>query len=141
MSEYVAKEGGGPELTLEELKAEQEKLAEKAERKRLESFWWAAVIIWAGLVFIADYLGFLPEIREVGAWSWIFLGAGAFGLIGAGIRVISADLPNPSGWDYFWSALFLIIGAGGFVGGGIAFPIVLIVIGLAILGNVLFRRD
>ena len=141
MTEHVAKESGDSEMTLEELKVEQEMLREKTERKRLEAFWWGAVIIWAGLVFIADYLGVLPNIREAGAWSWIFLGAGVFGLIGAVIRVASDGLPNPTGWDYFWSALFLIIGASGFVGGGIAFPIVLIVIGLAILGNVLFRRD
>ena len=141
MTEHVVKETINQEATIEELKAEQEAMQEKAERKRLESFWWAAVIIWAGIVFIADYMGLLPNIREAGAWSWIFLGAGVFGLIGALIRVVSDGLPNPTGWDYFWSALFLIIGAGGFVGGGIAFPIVLIVIGLAILGNVLFRRD
>ncbi len=141
MTEHIARETMERETTIEELKVEQEAMKEKAERKRLESFWWAAVIIWAGFVFFADYLGILPEFREAGAWSWIFLGAGIFGFIGAVIRLVSADLPDPSGWDYFWSTIFLIIGAGGFVGGGIAFPIALIVIGLAILGNVLFRRD
>ena len=141
MTEHVAKETMEQDATIEELKAEQEAMQEKAERKRLESFWWAAVIIWAGIVFIADYLNILPEIGGANAWSWIFLGAGVFGLLGALIRMASADLPKPTGWDYFWSVLFLIIGAGGFVGGGITFPIVLIVIGLAILANVLFRRD
>ena len=141
MTEHVAKETGDTDLSLEELKAEQEMMREKAERKRLEGFWWAAVLIWAGLLLVADYLGVLPQIREENVWSWIFLGAGIFGLLGALIRVISAELPNPTGWDYFWSALFLVIGASGFIGGGIAFPIVLIVIGLAILVNVLVNRD
>ena len=141
MAEHVAKESGDSEMTLEELKAEQEMLRDKAERKRLEGFWWAAVLIWAGVILVADYFGILPEIGEANAWSWIFLGAGLFGLIGALIRVAYVDLPKPTGWDYFWSVLFLIIGATGFFGGGVAFPIVIVVIGLAILANAIFRRD
>ena len=141
MTEHVVQETIDQEATIEELKAEQEVMHEKAKRKRLETFWWATAIVWAGLVFLADYLGVLPEYREVNAWSWIFLGAGIFGLLGALIRAASADLPKPTSWDYFWSALFLIIGAGGFFGGGIAFPIAIIVICVAILANALFRRD
>lgn len=140
MTEHVARETADHEATIEELKVEQEVLQEKAERKRLESFWWGAVIIWAGFVLIADYLDLLPQVREADAWSWIFLGAGVLGLIGALVRTASRDLPKPTGWDYFWSALFLIIGASGFFGGGIAFPLALMVIGVAILANVLFRR-
>lgn len=141
MAEQVVTETGDPEVALEEMKAEQALLQEKAERKRLETLWWAAVFIWAGIVFVADYLDVLPEIREADAWSWIFLGAGVLGLLGALVRTASADLPKPTGWDYFWSALFLIIGASGFFGGGIAFPIALLVIGVAILANVLFRHQ
>ena len=141
MTEHVVKETADHETTIEELKAEQEAMQEKAKRKRLESFWWAAVIIWAGIVFIADYLNILPEMGGANAWSWIFLGAGVFGLLGALVRVASADLPKPTSWDYIWSAIFLIIGASGFFGGGIAFPIALIVIGVAILANVLFRHE
>lgn len=141
MTQYVVKESGESELTLEELKAQQEMLSEKAERKRLESYWWAAVLIWSGLILVAELLGILPEIGTANAWSWIFLGAGVFGLIGALIRVVNPDLPKPTGWDYFWSTLFLIIGAAGFFGGGIAFPIVLVVVGIAILANIFFRND
>ena len=141
MTQHVVNESGESELTLEELKAQQEMLSEKAERKRLESYWWAAVLIWSGLILVAEFLGILPEIGTANAWSWIFLGAGVFGLIGAFIRVVNPDLPAPTGWDYFWSVLFLIIGATGFFGGGIAFPIVLVVVGIAILANVFFRDD
>lgn len=141
MAEHVVRESEDPELTLEELKAEQETLREKAVRKQLESLWWGAVIIWAGVVLIADYIGLLPEIREVGPWSWIFLGAGALGLIGALVRAASATLPKPTSGDYFWSAVFLIVGSSGFLGWEISFPIALVVIGLAILANVIFRRD
>lgn len=141
MTEHIVEDKVDSAAALEELKAEQELLHEKAQRKRLETFWWGAVFVWAGLVLVADYFGFLPEIREAGPWSWIFLGAGVFGLVGALIRVASADLPAPTAWDYIWSGIFLIIGAVGFFGGDVAFPLALIVIGIAILGNLLLRRD
>ena len=141
MTQHVVKERSDSDLTLDELKEEQERLLEQAERKRLESYWWAAVLIWSGLVLVSDYFGILPTFGAATAWSWIFLGAGLFGLFGAFVRVISETLPKPTGWDYFWSILFLIIGASGFFGGGIAFPIVIVVLGCAILANVLFRHD
>jgi hypothetical protein len=141
MSEHVVKEVPDRDVSLEELKAEQEILRDKAERKRLEGLWWAAVLIWAGLVFVADYFGLLPEISGANAWSWIFVGAGVFGLISALIRVVNSELPKPTGWDYFWSILFLVIGATGFLGEGVAFPIAIVVVGFAILANALFRND
>ena len=137
MTEHAVKD---QEISMEELKAEQEMLRDKAERKRLEGFWWAAVLIWSGLVFVADYFGFLPEIGGANAWSWIFLGAGTLGFIFAISRVVATDLPRPSGWDYFWSALFLVIGVTGFFGEGIAFPLVILIVGVAILANALFRH-
>ena len=141
MAEHVTEEKVDSAAAIDELKAEQELMQDKAQRKRLETYWWGAVFLWAGLVFVAEYFGFLPEIREAGPWSWIFLGAGIFGLVGALIRVASANLPDPTAWDYIWSGIFLIIGAVGFFGGDVAFPLALIVIGIAILGNLLFRRD
>ena len=141
MSEHIADESVASEVTIEELKAEQEKLKDKAQRKRLESIWWAAVFIWAGFVFIADYYGWLPEVREADAWSWIFLGAGVLGVVGALWRVLSENQPKPTGWDYFWSILFLVIGITGFLGSGIAFSVALIVIGVAVIANILFRPD
>lgn len=137
MTEHVVQEH---EATIEELKDEQELLREKANRKRLESFWWAAVIIWAGLILLAEYLEILPQIGKADAWSWIFLGAGLFGFAGAAIRGLSTNMPNATGWDIFWSAVFFIIGATGFFGSGIAFPIALMVVGGAILFNMLFGR-
>ena len=141
MTQHLMNRSGESEWTIEELKAQQEMLSEKAERKRLESYWWAAVLIWSGLIVVAELLGILPEIGTANAWSWIFLGAGVFGLIGALMRVIHPDLPKPTGWDYFWSILFLIIGSVSFFGGGIAFPIVLLVVGIAILANAFFGND
>jgi hypothetical protein len=112
----------------------------RQERKRLEGLWWAVVLIWAGLVFGADSMGLLPQIGDADAWSWIFLGAGVFGVLGALYRVISPNVPNPSTWDWVWGSFCLIIGLGGFAAVKIAWPLILILVGGVILVSALWRR-
>jgi hypothetical protein len=91
-------------MTIDQETGQQEK------RKRLEAMWWAGVFIWAGLIFGADSLGFLPQIGGASAWSWVFAGAGLYALVGALWRVASPDQPNPTAWDYTWAGILLIIG-------------------------------
>jgi hypothetical protein len=114
--------------------------AKRRERKRLEGLWWAVVLIWAGMVFGADSMGLLPQIGDADAWSWIFLGAGVFGVLGALYRVISLNVPNPSAWDWVWGSFCLIIGLGGFTTINIAWPLILILVGGIILVSVMWRR-
>jgi hypothetical protein len=114
---------------------------QKEERKRLEAIYWAGVFIWAGLVFGADSLGILPQIGGADAWSWVFFGAGLYALVGALFRVVSPDLPAPTAWDYIWAAFLLIVGLGGVVNVDVAFPVILVIAGVAVLGNALLRRD
>jgi hypothetical protein len=121
-------------MTIEQETSQQEK------RKRLEAIWWAGVFIWAGLIFGADSLGFLPQIGGASAWSWVFAGAGLYALVGALWRVASPDQPNPTAWDYTWAGILLIIGLGGFFNLEIGFPLILILIGVVILGSMLLRR-
>jgi hypothetical protein len=111
------------------------------KRKRLEAIWWAGVFIWAGLIFGADILGFLPQIGGASAWSWVFAGAGLGALLGAIFRVTSPDWPDPTAWDYIWAGILLIIGLGGFFNLEIGFPLILILIGVVILGSMLLRRE
>jgi hypothetical protein len=114
--------------------------SEKAQRKRIDAIYWAGVFIWAGLVFGADSLGALPQIGQAGAWSWIFAGAGLYALLGNIFRASAVDWPSPTMWDYTWAAILLIIGAGGFVSSvDVAFPIILVVMGVAVLVNTLLR--
>lgn len=116
----------------------------KTEEKgppRLDAYFWAVALIWAGLVFAADSADFLPEIGASTAWSWIFLGAGAVGLLLNFYSLSNPDLAKPTGWDYFWSGLLLAIGLGGFLNVDVALPVLLLVVGFAALGNALFRRQ
>jgi hypothetical protein len=114
--------------------------SDRRERRRLEGLWWAVVLIWAGLVFGADSMGLVPQVGDADAWSWIFLGAGAFGILGALYRSTSSDLPNPTTWDWVWGAFCLIVGLGGFTTVNIAWPLILILVGGVFLVSVLWRR-
>lgn len=113
----------------------------KKERQRLEGLWWAVVLIWAGLVFGADSMGVLPKIGAADAWSWVFLGAGVFGLLGGLYRMSSPDAPNPTAWDWSWGGIFLILGLGGFTALNISWPLILVLVGGVILVKALGRRD
>lgn len=121
-------------MTIESLKSEEK------DRPRLDAYFWAIALIWAGLIFAADSAGWLPEIGAASAWSWIFLGAGAVGLLLNFYSLSSPQLAKPTGWDYFWAGLLLAIGLGGFLNVDVALPVLLIVVGFAALGNALFRR-
>jgi len=114
---------------------------EKKERQRLEGLWWAVALIWAGVVFGADSMGILPKIGAADAWSWIFLGAGAFGMLGNVYRVSSVDAPNPTTWDWIWSGILLILGLGGFTALNISWPLILVLVGGVILVKALGRRN
>ena len=109
--------------------------------KRIKGIYWATVFIWAGLVFGADSLGMLPQVGGATAWSWVFTGAGMLSLLGNIVRVSSPDWPDPLAWDYIWAATLLIVGLGGFINVDIAFPLVLILVGIVFFGNLLFDRD
>jgi len=112
----------------------------KEERRRVDAFYWAGVLIWAGLVFGADSLGYLPRIGGAEAWSWVFLGAGVYGLLGSLFRLASPGLSDPTVGDYVWPAVFLIIGLAGFTALKIAWPLILVLVGVAILASTLLGR-
>ena len=103
------------------------------ERRGFETLWWAGTLIWAGLVFGADGLGWLPQIGQADAWTWVFLGAGLYGLLGSLYRQVSVDTLNPRSWDYLWSGFLLVVGFGGVVGVNAFWPAVLILAGVTYL--------
>lgn len=114
---------------------------ESRARQRLRQMWWAAVLVWAGVVFGAESMGLMPRFGDAGAWSWIFLGAGMLGLLGAVYRATSPSAPKPTTWDWVWSTFCLIVGLGGFTTWNISWPLALVVIGGAILADGLWRKD
>jgi hypothetical protein len=108
---------------------------------RLDAYFWAGALIWAGLIFAVDSLGYLPQIGQANTWSWIFLGAGALGLVLNLFSQTSENYAAPTTWDWGWSILFLVIGAAGFLSFNIPGWLFLIAIGAAILVSALRHRD
>jgi len=105
---------------------EEEKRSEKGgEEKSWDEKWrrdpvnaagWAVILIWAGLVLMAENLGMLTGIAPLDPWDLIFIGAGIITLIGAGIRLTVPSYRRP-------------------VGGTVIFGLVLLAIGLSDLGR------
>jgi len=108
----------------------------------IDAIWWAGALVWAGVVLMAESLGYLPQIGEAGAWSWIFFGAGVLALLLTLVRAVSPS-PNyrgPKTSDFIITAVLLIIGVSDFIRVGIGFALILVVVGLAILVSTLARR-
>jgi len=114
--------------------------SKKQARKRAEGLWWAVALIWAGLVFGADSLNLLPQIGGADAWSWVFLGAGMYGLLSDLYYLTSKSPFEPTTWDWIWSGGLTLVGLGGFTTFNISWPLILILIGVAILVGQYMRR-
>lgn len=105
----------------------------------INAIYFGGVLLWAGLIFAADSLGYLPKIGDSSAWSWTFLGAGLFSLLGNLVRQVSPGILNPSSFDYLFGAVLLAIGIGGFTSLYIALSLLLVVAGGVILYSVFAR--
>ncbi len=120
---------------------EQDMMGQKEEKKYLDAIFWGGAFLWAGLIFGADALGYLPQIGNASSWSWVFLGVGVYGLLLNIIRLASASLSNASAWDWVWAIIFLIIGAAGFISISVPWWLFLILIGVIILVSALRDRE
>lgn len=108
-------------------------------RSRYETIYWAGALIWAGLVLTAESLGFLPEVGNASAWSWIFIGVGLFGTLMNVYGTLAPDLDITTTWDYLWSGFWLVLGLSGLFAVDLFWPVVLIIIGVGIVSKTLLR--
>ena len=113
---------------------------EHRQRHRLQSLFWASILIWAGLVFTAESMGWLPQLGHTGAWNWVFFGAGVIALVGALWRELSAAHTRPGVGNYLSAGILIIIGLSGFIAVKITWPVVLLALGVILLAIALFRR-
>ena len=127
------------------------------ERDTLNSSVWAAILIWAGSVFLAVNTGWvdryvsgyylsriLPEgmvIFEPGVWSIVAVGAGAILLLEVIIRMIVPSLHRNIFGTLILAGVFLGVGLGNFFGWDLIWPVILIVLGVSVLlGGVLRKK-
>ncbi len=128
-----------------EREEKEEKRHEKEEKGRgdqLNAASWGLIIVWAGLVFLADNLGLLTNLRggapggvafRFEAWSLIFLGAGIILLLEAVIRLLVPTYRRAVTGTVILGIVFISIGLGNLISWNIVAPLILIGIGVVVL--------
>jgi hypothetical protein len=126
----------------EEEKAEKERGKHEKEDMTWDEKWrrdpvsgavWAVILMWAGLVLLANNLGFFADLAWFDAWGLILTGAGLIVLLGAAFRLLVPAYRRPVGGSLIWGAILLGLGLGDLVGASIAWPLILIAIGIGLL--------
>lgn len=143
------------ELEKHDEKTEEKSWEEKWQRDPLISYLWAAIFIWAGLVFLASNLGLLDWIlagvtqyQELGlfgdmirAWPLVLVGAGVILLFGVLLRILIPAYHRPI-WGLLILSIILIgLGLGSLINWGVIWAVVLIILGIAILTRGFRRRE
>ena len=136
----------------EDEKRDEKTVEEKYRRDPLSAVIWAVILVWAGLVFLADNLGMLASFRlpaglapgagfiHPEAWSVIFIGAGIIVLGEVVIRVLVPIYRQPVGGTLILAAVLVGIGLGNIFGWNVVWPLILIAIGLSVLLRGFWRR-
>ncbi len=134
---------------------EEEKQREKDEKNRsdpLSTAVWGAIIIWAGLVLLADNMGVLSRLGfsgvevpgalplRVESWGLIFTGAGIIIFIEVAIRLLVPAYRRHVYGSIIVGFVFLGIGLGNLVNWGVIWALALIVIGVLVLLRGVGRR-
>jgi hypothetical protein len=114
---------------------------EKFRRDPISGAFWAGILILAGLVFLADNLGYLPQVGNADEWHWIVFGAGLIVLLEALVRTLSPDYARPVTGRFILSGVLMVVGASGIIGTDVTWPLILVVVGLGILLTTLLRKQ
>jgi len=115
---------------------------EKWRSDPLNAAWWALVLIWAGLVLIADNMGILVNLGIRGeAWAIGFLGAGILALLLVVIRLVVPAYRRPVTGSIIFGFILLGIGLGELTRWDVVGALILIAIGVSILLSRFVRGD
>jgi len=131
-------------------KHDEKTVEEKWRRDPLGSITWAVILIWAGLVFFANNLGWFNSLpagffrfagdSNSGPWSIIFIGAGVILLIEAAIRLAVPAYRRPIGGTLLFAIILIGIGLGNITNWEVIWPLIIIAIGVSILLGGFWRR-
>ena len=114
---------------------------EKWRSDPLTAAWWAMVLIWAGLVLIADNMGLLNNLGFEGqGWALGFLGAGVLALVLVAVRLVVPAYRRPVMGSTILGFILIGIGLGEVTGHyEVIGALILIAIGVSYLVRGFFR--
>jgi hypothetical protein len=147
-------------------KSDEKDLEKRDEKSREEKSWeekgrndpitaviWAMILIYAGVILLADNLGYLetwltnlaaatnlPFLADLPVWSVILLGAGIILLVEVLIRLLIPEYRRGVGGTIIGAFILIALSLGNLVGWTLVLPLVVIGIGLSILVRGLFGR-
>jgi hypothetical protein len=115
---------------------------EKWRRDPVDAVVWALILIWAGLVWLAESAGLVDQIfgGSVEAWSIGFLGAGLIVLLGVVLRLLTPAYRRPITGSLIFGIILIGVGLGELTNWYAVGAFILIAIGVSILFGGLFRR-
>jgi hypothetical protein len=114
---------------------------EKWRRDPLSGIVWAGILIWAGLVLLADNLRLLTRFERLDAWALIFMGAGVIVLLEVVVRLVVPAYRRAVTGNLILGLVLLGIGLGNQVGWNVIWPLMLIAFGVFILlRGLIWRR-
>jgi len=125
----------------EEKSPEEKNWDEKYRRDPLGSFIWACIIIWAGLVLLADNMNLvnfrqipgLPAAFNPEPWSVILMGAGVIVLVEVVIRLLVPAYHRPVFGSIIFAVILIGIGLGNLTNWNFVWALILIALGLSIV--------
>ena len=132
-------------------KRDEKSAEEKFRNDPPNTITWALILIWAGLCFLADNLGWLAKIPVIAlpenvhiyslqVWTVIMLGAGVIMLLNGLVRVLIPAYRQPVGGTLILAAVFFGVGLGNIFGWAVVWPLILIAIGLSFILRGMFHR-
>ena len=130
-------------------KQEKEEKQEEKEEKNWEEKWrrdplggavWAGILIWAGLVLLAENLGFLASFEKLEAWTIILIGAGLILLAEVVVRLLVPAYRRAVTGTLILGVVLIAVGLGDLLTWDLTGPVILIAIGAVILIRVLMGQ-
>jgi hypothetical protein len=137
----------------DEKSREEKNVEEKWRRDPITAIIWAILLIYAGVILLADNLGYLDTwmanlaaatnlsfLGDLEVWSVIMLGAGLILLVEVLIRLLIPEYRRGVGGTIIFAFILISVSLGNQIGWTIVLPLILIGAGLAILVRGLFSR-
>lgn len=118
---------------------------EKWRRDPLSAAVWAIILIWAGLVLLAENAGLLAGLRiqdtRIEAWPVILIGAGVILLLEILVRLLVPSYRRPISGTFIFAAILIGSGLGNLFGWAAIWPLIIIAIGVSLLlRGLIWRR-